>query len=107
LPETSLSRAKLVAERIRKRAMATRLNAHQVQFGVTVSIGIAEASVSMSGIDALMGAADQALYQAKAAIAASPGSPRRLPAGRGSDCQSGFYSGTGTSNVFSVTETMQ
>ena len=66
LPETSLSRAKLVAERIRKRAMATRLNAHQVQFGVTVSIGVAEASVSMSGIDALMGAADQALYQAKA-----------------------------------------
>ncbi|MBR0691196.1 diguanylate cyclase [Bradyrhizobium manausense] len=66
LPETSLSRAKLVAERIRKRAMAIRLNAHQVQFGVTVSIGIAEATVSMSGIDALMGAADQALYQAKA-----------------------------------------
>jgi diguanylate cyclase (GGDEF)-like protein len=66
LPETSLSRAKLVAERIRKRAMAIRLNAHQVQFGVTVSIGIAEASVSMSGIDALMAAADQALYRAKA-----------------------------------------
>lgn len=65
LPETSLSRAKLVAERIRKRAMAIRLNTHQVQFGVTVSIGIAEANVSMSGIDALMGAADQALYQAK------------------------------------------
>jgi diguanylate cyclase (GGDEF)-like protein len=66
LPETSLSRATLVAERIRKRAMAIRLNAHQIQFGVTVSIGIAEAAVSMSGIDALMGAADQALYQAKA-----------------------------------------
>ncbi len=66
LPETSLSRAKLVAERIRKRAMTMRLNAHKVEFNVTVSIGIAEASVSMSGIDALMGAADQALYQAKA-----------------------------------------
>jgi diguanylate cyclase (GGDEF)-like protein len=66
LPETSLSRAKLVAERIRKRAMAIRLNAHQAQFGVTVSIGIAEATVSMSGIDALMAAADHALYQAKA-----------------------------------------
>ncbi|QAU44534.1 sensor domain-containing diguanylate cyclase [Bradyrhizobium guangzhouense] len=65
LPETSLSRARLVAERIRKRAMAIRLKAHQAQFGVTVSIGIAEATVSMSGIDALMGAADQALYQAK------------------------------------------
>nr|GAJ31656.1 hypothetical protein yaiC [Bradyrhizobium sp. DOA9] len=66
LPETSLSRAWLVAERIRKRAMAILLNAHQAQFGVTVSIGIAEATVSMSGIDALMAAADHALYQAKA-----------------------------------------
>ena len=32
----------------------------------TASIGIAAASVSMSGLDALMQAADQALYQAKA-----------------------------------------
>lgn len=66
LPETSLSRAKLVAERIRKRVMAIRLNAHQVQFGISVSIGLAEATVSMSGVDALMAAADRALYQAKA-----------------------------------------
>ncbi|EJN10101.1 diguanylate cyclase (GGDEF) domain-containing protein [Bradyrhizobium sp. YR681] len=66
LPETSLSRARIVAERIRKGVMAIRLNADQVGFGVTVSIGIAEATVSMSGIDALMGAADHALYQAKA-----------------------------------------
>jgi diguanylate cyclase (GGDEF)-like protein len=66
LPETSLSRARIVAERIRKRVMGSRIVAHQVQFGVTVSIGIAEATVSMSGIDALMSAADHALYQAKA-----------------------------------------
>jgi diguanylate cyclase (GGDEF)-like protein len=66
LPETSLSRARIVAERIRKRVMSSRIVANQVQFGVTVSIGIAEASVSMSGIDALMSAADHALYQAKA-----------------------------------------
>jgi diguanylate cyclase (GGDEF)-like protein len=67
LPETNLSRARIVAERIRKRVMAVRLEAEQVQFGVTVSVGIAEASVSMSGIDALMSAADHALYQAKGA----------------------------------------
>ncbi|RXT39356.1 sensor domain-containing diguanylate cyclase [Bradyrhizobium betae] len=66
LPETSLSRARTVAERIRKRVISTQVFADKVQFGLTVSIGIAEATVSMSGIDALMGAADHALYQAKA-----------------------------------------
>jgi diguanylate cyclase (GGDEF)-like protein len=66
LPETSLSRAKTVADRIRKRVMSAQIAAGKLQFGVTVSIGIAEATVSMSGIEALMGAADHALYQAKA-----------------------------------------
>ena len=66
LPETSLSRARTVADRIRKRVMSAQIVAGKIQFGVTVSIGIAEAAVSMSGIDALMSAADQALYQAKA-----------------------------------------
>ncbi|TPQ43011.1 GGDEF domain-containing protein [Bradyrhizobium guangdongense] len=66
LPETSLSRAKMVADRIRKRVMALQLRSHQVQFGSTISVGVAEASVSMSGIDALMSAADEALYRAKA-----------------------------------------
>lgn len=66
LPETSLSRARMVAERIRKRVMSTQIFADKIPFDLTVSIGIAEATVSMSGIDALMGAADHALYQAKA-----------------------------------------
>ncbi|MCK1361253.1 sensor domain-containing diguanylate cyclase [Bradyrhizobium sp. 199] len=66
LPETSRSRARTVAERIRKRVMSAQIAAGEIQFGVTVSIGIAEATVSMSGIDALMGAADHALYRAKA-----------------------------------------
>jgi diguanylate cyclase (GGDEF)-like protein len=34
---------------------------------VTVSIGLAEATVSMPNVDALMKAADRTLYQAKAA----------------------------------------
>jgi diguanylate cyclase (GGDEF)-like protein len=85
LPETSLSRAKIVAEKIRKRVMAIRLSAHQVQFGVTVSIGVAEAHVGMSGIDALMSAADSALYKAKAdgrnkCVCWSPPSPPRMAA---------------------------
>jgi len=65
LPETSLSRARFVAERIRKCVMALQLTTERVSFGLTVSIGIAEATVSMSGIEALMSAADHALYQAK------------------------------------------
>jgi diguanylate cyclase (GGDEF)-like protein len=55
-----------VADRIRKRVMSAQIVAGEIQFGLTVSVGIAEAAVSMSGIDALMGAADHALYQAKA-----------------------------------------
>jgi diguanylate cyclase (GGDEF)-like protein len=66
LPETSLSRARTVAERIRKRVMSTRIAHNDVQLSATVSIGFAEATVGMSGVDALMCAADQALYQAKA-----------------------------------------
>ena len=42
------------------------LTAHNAHFRVTASIGIAEATISMSGIGALMKAADEALYQAKA-----------------------------------------
>ncbi|APG06932.1 GGDEF domain-containing protein [Bradyrhizobium elkanii] len=58
--------------------MSAQVFADKVQFGLTMSIGMAAATVSISGIDAPMGAADHALYQAKAAIAASPGRPRRL-----------------------------
>ena len=66
LPETSLSRARTVAERIRKRIAGQVLTACETHFQITASIGVAEALVSMSGMDALMIAADQALYQAKA-----------------------------------------
>jgi diguanylate cyclase (GGDEF)-like protein len=65
LPETSRSRAKIVAERIRKHIAAQTLKSHDADFQITASIGVAEASVSMSGTDALMAAADKALYQAK------------------------------------------
>ena len=58
LPETNLQQGHIVAERI--------LNAAHSVEGVTVSIGIAEATLSMSGIEALMRFADRALYQAMA-----------------------------------------
>lgn len=65
LPETTLSRARTVAERIRKRAEALTLRADDRPVPLTVSVGVAEALTSMPGIDALIKAADAALYRAK------------------------------------------
>src|SRR6185312_2095825 len=66
LPETNLTRARIVAQRIRKHIAARMLKAQEIRFNITASIGIAEASVSMSGAGSLMAAADDALYRAKA-----------------------------------------
>lgn len=55
-----------MAERIREKVAGQVLFAHKVQFGMTISIGIASATAGMSGIEALLRPADQALYQAKA-----------------------------------------
>ncbi len=65
LPETTLSRARTVAERIRKRVEGLTLTADDRPLRLTVSVGVAEAITSMPGVDALMKAADAALYQAK------------------------------------------
>jgi diguanylate cyclase (GGDEF)-like protein len=85
LPETALARATVVAERIRMKIADHTLTAHRANFKVTASIGIAEASVSMSGFDALMRAADEALYQAKAngrncVVRRPPAEPEKLAA---------------------------
>jgi len=65
LPETDLYQARIVADRICKAVAAGTMKAHEVQFKVTASIGFAAATVSMPGFEALLNAADQALYQAK------------------------------------------
>jgi diguanylate cyclase (GGDEF)-like protein len=65
LPETEQAQAAIVAERIRESVAGHLLSVHDVQFKLTISIGIAAATASMSGTDALLRAADQALYQAK------------------------------------------
>jgi diguanylate cyclase (GGDEF)-like protein len=67
LPETDRARASIVAERIRERVAAQFLSAYKIQFKTTISVGVAEATASMSGVDALLRSADLALYQAKAA----------------------------------------
>ena len=66
LPETNLAYAETVAERIRKKIAARPIATSNATFKVTASIGVAEASAGMPALDALMKAADQALYQAKA-----------------------------------------
>jgi diguanylate cyclase (GGDEF)-like protein len=67
LPETDAVQAAVVAERIRERVAGQLLSTQNIQFGVTISVGIATASISMSGIDVLLRAADEALYEAKIA----------------------------------------
>ena len=65
LPETDASAAQLVAERIRERIAAELFAYEKVSFRVTASIGIASATLAMSGVAALMRSADMALYEAK------------------------------------------
>jgi diguanylate cyclase (GGDEF)-like protein len=65
LPETDMAQSEIVAERIREQIEGHFLTVHKVRFNVTISIGIAAATISMSGVDALLRSADEALYQAK------------------------------------------
>lgn len=66
LPETDGAQAQIVAERLRQQLKQYPFAVDGGTVTVTVSIGLAEASVSMPSVDALMKAADRALYQAKA-----------------------------------------
>jgi diguanylate cyclase (GGDEF)-like protein len=66
LPETSLSQARIVAERIQQELAHPRdVAATAGESSFTLSLGIAEAAASMSGVEALLRAADKALYVAK------------------------------------------
>lgn len=68
LPEATPPQARVVAERIRQRAAATRVHSDKGDVTVTVSLGIAalEAGEELP-LDALIERADQALYAAKRA----------------------------------------
>ena len=70
LPETTLARARAVAERLRERILRQPLrlpDGGQPAIALDVSIGVAEATISMSGYGALLSLGDQALYRAKEA----------------------------------------
>jgi diguanylate cyclase (GGDEF)-like protein len=66
LPETDLAQGEVVAERLRQELKQRPLTGGG-GLTLTVSVGLAQAALSMPNVDALMKAADRALYQAKAA----------------------------------------
>jgi diguanylate cyclase (GGDEF)-like protein len=66
LPETDAAQARTVAQRIQSNLTILPIIADGEPVLLTVSIGLAAATLSMSGTDALMKAADQALYESKA-----------------------------------------
>jgi diguanylate cyclase (GGDEF)-like protein len=67
LPETDEVQAIAVAERIANKIKSEAVVTERGSLKITVSVGVAEASLSMSGAAALLDSADQALYMAKLA----------------------------------------
>jgi diguanylate cyclase (GGDEF)-like protein len=65
LPETGEAAARVVAERLCQMVRECSSSAGGEKIKVTVSIGVATATLSMSGIGALMKWADTAMYEAK------------------------------------------
>ena len=65
LPETELSQAVVVAERLRESMVRHPITADGATFSMTISVGIAQSRLSQPDVDALMKVADQALYQSK------------------------------------------
>jgi diguanylate cyclase (GGDEF)-like protein len=65
LPETSKEAALVIAERLRQLAQTCAPAIAGEKLDVTISIGVAAASVRTSGMETLCRQADQALYEAK------------------------------------------
>jgi diguanylate cyclase (GGDEF)-like protein len=65
LPEADATQAAMVAERLCGAVRGQTISAEDQTFGVTLSIGVAAAALSMSSVTSLIKAADEALYEAK------------------------------------------
>ena len=65
LPQTDVEKAKVVAEKLRKRVEAQHFHEQLKQKGITISIGIAVASTEMKTMRDFIATADAALYNAK------------------------------------------
>jgi diguanylate cyclase (GGDEF)-like protein len=65
LPETDIQQASAVAERLRAKVERTPLGQPGASMKMTLSVGAAAATVSVSDVTALLKQADEALYRAK------------------------------------------
>jgi diguanylate cyclase (GGDEF)-like protein len=67
LPQTTLDEAGAIADRLRRRIMQTRFPQGESQplSGVTVSIGLSSLAPALDSVEAIIRAADRALYHAK------------------------------------------
>jgi diguanylate cyclase (GGDEF)-like protein len=67
LPQATLNEAGMIADRLRRTIMNTRFphGEHQPLGSVTVSIGLSAVSPSLDSVEAIIRAADRALYHAK------------------------------------------
>jgi diguanylate cyclase (GGDEF)-like protein len=82
LPETGKEAAAALAQRLCELVRDSPLDVAGEPLRLTISVGVAEATVRTDGIETLMREADQALYDAKRAgrdrVAVSTTAPRRL-----------------------------
>lgn len=65
LPETTEAAAAQFAERLRREVAGTMPTVYGEKLGVTISVGIAGATIRIAGVEALLRCADRALYEAK------------------------------------------
>lgn len=65
LPDTTLSGAQRVAERLREAVAAATVTTGPHSFGMTVSIGVCETPPGQESVESTLAAADAALYRAK------------------------------------------
>ena len=86
LPQTNLEEASVIADRIRRKILSTPFphGVSQPLGAVTVSIGLSTFSPALDSAEAIVGAADRALYHAKSqgknrayAYQGTPAAPRR------------------------------
>jgi diguanylate cyclase (GGDEF)-like protein len=65
LPETTLEAARNVAERVRLMVHANAMAIGEAKLALTISVGVAEATLRTAGIETVLRDADKALYEAK------------------------------------------